>query len=819
MEHFLQDVRYALRGVRRSPGFSAAAILTLALGMGATTAIFSVVRAVLLSPLPYADASRRVMVWSRWVDFDKTWIADAELYDYRKLARSFESVAAWDSGKANLSDDLGGGDSARVGVASVTANVFETLGARPLMGRAFSADEERLGTPPAVILSWGLWRSRYGGDLAILGRSIRLDGISRPVVGVMPRGFALPTDFTVDSAEPTQAWIPLQLDPKEISHDAHYLYAAAKLAPGATAEKATRELETIAADMTRQGFHRAPMHFQAFAVPVDEEVRGGARRSLLLIFGAVGFLMAMACANVANLLLARAEGRQREISVRAAIGAGKARLVRQLLTESLVLASAGALLGLGLAAAGIRVIAARGAVGLPALAPIGIEPRMFVFTAALTLVTTLLFGLAPAFRMLRLDLNEALRDSAAANASGGRRGHRLRRVLAGAQMALAVVLLLGAALMARTLNALAHIDLGFQPDRVLTLRLRPDETSYPKAEQVVGLYRTLLDRVRELPGVRVAGLVRSLPLAASIGTRGLKVEGYVPPPGTNARGDWQVVSDGAIEALRERVVRGRSFTAADSETGAPVLIVNQTFARTYWPGQNPIGKRALTGSPKSPWMTVVGVVQDVRHNGLTAAVREKFYIPHAQFAISTGNAPRDMSLVVRTDGDPMALAGPIREVVKRLDPALPVANVRSMNAVVGESMAAPRLTASLLSIFAGLALVLAAVGVSGVLSYLVSRRRREIGIRMALGATRGSVLGLVLRGGLKWAGGGVAAGLLGALFLTRLMRGLLYGVAPNDPWTFAAVAMVLLSIAAGASAVPALRAARVDPLDALKTEG
>ena len=301
--------------------------------------------------------------------------------------------------------------------------------------------------------------------------------------------------------------------------------------------------------------------------------------------------------------------------------------------------------------------------------------------------------------------------------------------------------------------------------------------------------------------------------------RGARQPALIDTIGKCCLGSIQLVSDGAIAALRERIVQGRSFTAADSETGALVLIVNQTFARTYWPGQNPIGKRALTGSPKSPWMTVVGVVQDVRHNGLTAAVREKFYIPHAQFAISTGNAPRDMSLVVRTDGDPMALAGPIRAVVKRLDPALPVANVRSMNAVVGESMAAPRLTASLLSIFAGLALVLAAVGVSGVLSYLVSRRRREIGIRMALGATRGSVLSLVLRGGLAWAGTGIAAGLIGALFLTRLMRGLLYGVAPHDPWTFAAVALVLLSIAAAASAVPALRAARVDPLDALKTEG
>jgi len=817
MEDFFQDVRYGLRSMRRSPGFSVAAILTLALGIGATTAIFSVVRAVLLSPLPYSEPGRRVMIWSRWVDFDKTWVADAEVYDYRRMCPSLKSVAAWDSGRANLSD---GGDPVRIGVGSVTENTFETLGARPAVGRGIAGDEDRPGGAPVVVLSWGLWQSRYGGDAAMLSRAIRLDGVSRRVVGVMPRGFALPTDFTVDAAEPGQAWIPLQLDPKQLSHDGHNFYAAATLAPGATARQATAELKTVTANLTRQGVYRVPMRFEAFAVPVEEEIRGGARRSLLLVFGAVGFLMVMACANVANLLLARAEGRQREISVRAAIGAGKARLVRQLLTESLVLAGAGALLGLALAAAGIRVIAARGAVGLPALSPIGIQPGMLVFTAALTVVTTLLFGLAPALRTLRLDLNEGLRDGTAAGASGGVKGHRLRRVLAGAQMALAVLLLLGAGLMARTLDALTHIDLGFDPARVLTVRLRPEETGYPKTDQVVGLYRTLLQRVRELPGVRAAGVVRSLPLASSIGNRGLTVEGYVPPPGTNARGDWQVVSDGAVEALKETLERGRSFTAADSESGAPVVIVNETFARTYWPGRDPIGKRIRMGSASTsrPWMSVVGVIKDVRHNGLTAAIKEKFYVPHAQFALSAGFAPRDMTLVVRTDGDPLALSGPIRAVVKGIDPGLPIADVRSMSSVVGASMSAPRLTASLLSTFAGLALVLAAVGVSGVLSFLVSRRRREIGIRMALGATRGGVLALILRGGMSWAGAGIGAGLLAALFLTRLMAGLLYGVTPHDPRTFAAVAGVLLAIAAAASAVPALKAARVDPLEALKTE-
>ncbi|MEP6767283.1 MAG: ABC transporter permease [Acidobacteriota bacterium] len=815
MATFFQDVRFALRNMRRGPGFATAAIVTLGLGMGATTAIFSVVRAVLLSPLPYEQPERRVMIWSRWSAFEKTWVADAEVDDYRRLCPSLESVAAWGSGKANVTDE---GDPIRVGLGTVTANTFETLGARPLLGRGFTSEEDRPGGPPVAVLGFTLWQTRYGGDPGAVGRTIRLDGIPRRIVGVMPRGFALPTDFTADVAAPTSLWIPLQVDTAAITHDSHNYYAAASLTAGASAAKATAELKTVTANLTRQGVYPAAMRFEAFAVPVEEEIRGGAGRALLLVFGAVGFLMLMACANVANLLLARAEGRQREMSIRAAIGAGKARLVRQLLTESLVLAAAGGVLGLAFAWAGVRVIATHGSTGLPPLSPIRIEPRMLLFAAALAGLTTLLFGLAPAIRATRPDLNESLRESAASTSTGAA-GQRLGRILAASQMALAVVLLLGAGLMLRSLDRLLHIDLGFDPERVLTLRLRPDEVTYKSATEVVALYRTLLDRVREIPGVQTAGIVRSLPLASEIGDRGLMVEGYVPSRGTtNPTGDWQVVSDGAIEALREGLVSGRSFGRADSAESVPVVIVNQTFVRRYWPGLDPIGRRVRMGSQNSnrPWMTVVGLLKDVRHNGLTSAVKAKFYVPHSQFAVSTGFAPRDMTLVVRTKGDPLSLAGPIRFAVRALDPALPVADVRSMQAVVGASVATPRLTASLLSIFAVLALALAAVGVSGVLAYLVSRRRREIGIRMALGATRGRVLRLILRGGLAWPGSGIAAGLLAAFFLTRLMSSVLYGVAPRDPATFALVAVILFAVAFVASAIPALRAARVEPWEALR---
>ncbi len=817
MDTFIQDVRYALRGMRRSPGFTAAAVLTLALGMGATTAIFSVIRAVLLAPLPYAQPERRVMIWSRWKDFDKTWVADGEVMDYRRLIPSLQSVAAWESDEANLTG--GGADPLRVGIAAVTANTFDTLGSRPLIGRGFTEDEDRPGGAPVAVLGYGLWKNRLGGRPEVLGSTIELDGVARRVVGVMPRGFALPTDFTVDASEPSQVWIPVQFDPKEMSHGNHGYYAAGLLRPGATAARATAELRVLAANLTRQGVYPAEMLFAPFAVSFEQDIRGAARRALGLVFGAVLFLLLMACANVANLLLARAEGRQREISVRAAIGAGKARLTRQLLTESFVLAGAGGALGLLLAWGGVRLIAAHGAANLPAMAPLGVEPRMLAFAAALSLVTTLLFGFAPVVQTLRLDLAASLKDTALSTSAGLER-QGLRGALAAAQMAMAVLLLLGAGLMLRSLAALLRVDLGFEPRHVLTLQVRPPEASYPKPESVVAFYRALLDRVRALPGVRAAGIVRKLPLAAEIGDWGLDAEGYVAPPGTHAKGDWQVVSDGALEALGEHLVRGRSLAASDTADALPVVLVNETLARTYWPGQDPIGKHLRMSSEKvRPSMEVVGLLRDERHNGVTAAIKEKFYVPYAQFPNARGgDASRGMTIVVRTDGDPMTLVGPVRREVRALDPSLPVANARRMTDVVDASLATPRLTGTLLAIFAGLALLLAAVGVAGVLSYLVSRRRREIGIRLALGASRAGVLGLVVRRGMAYAAIGIAVGTVAALFLSQALSGFLFGVEPRDPATFAVVVAILFAIAAAASAVPALRASRVNPLEALRSE-
>ncbi len=816
MDVFDRDVRYALRGMRRAPGFTAAAVLTLALGMGATTAIFSVIRGVLLAPLPYRDPDRRVMIWSRWVGFEKTWVADGEVLDYRRQCPSFDSVAAWDPTGANLT---GGGGPARIGIALVTANAFDTLGARPLLGRGFTEAEDRPGGAPVAVLGYGLWQSRFGGSPQAVGRVVEIDGVARRVVGIMPRGFALPTDFTVNATEPSQAWIPLQLDPAQADHGSHGLFAAARLAPGITLERANAALKSLAADWTRRGLYPETMRFVPFAVSLDDEIRGSARAALVLVFGAVGFLLLMACANVANLLLARAEGRQREISVRAAIGAGKARLTRQLLTESLVLALCGGALGLALAWGGVRWIAARATWKLPILAPIGIDSKMLLFAAALSVATTLLFGLAPALRLLRLDLAQSLRDGAG-GASAGWKRQRLRGTLVAAQMALAVVLLAGAGLMLRSLDALLRVDLGFDPSQVLTARLSLPEATYRRPDQVVALYRSLLERVRGLPGVRAAGVFRWLPLASPIGDWGLTVEGYVPPPGDHAKGDWQVASDGALEALGERVARGRALAASDTAQSLPVVLVNETMARMYWPGRDPIGRRMRMGSnnPERPWMTIVGIVRDVRHNGVTAPIKGKFYVPYAQFPAASIGAIRGMSLAVRTSGHPLALAGAVRARLKELDPNLPMADVRAMTDVVQASMSTQRWTGFLLSLFAGLALVLAGVGIAGVLAYLVNRGRREIGIRMALGASRTRVLAMVLGRGMTFAGAGIAGGVLAAIPLTRVMAGLVYGVGLRDPATFASVALLLAGIAAAACAIPGLRATRFEPLEALRSE-
>jgi putative ABC transport system permease protein len=811
---FLQDLRFAARTYGRSPGFAAIAVLTLALGIGANAAIFSVVNAVLLKPLPWPDPDRAVMIWSRWTAFDKTWVAAGEVVDYRRRATSLSGVAAWADGQVNLTGD---GEPERVAAGAVTANTFAVLGVTPLLGRTFSAQEDVPNGPRVVVLGSRLWERRYGADPSIVGRSISINGQAFEVTGVMPSGFVLPTDF--HNPVPTELWTPLQLDPAATDHGSHGLYAAARLESGFTVRQAAEELHGIARAMTNEGLYPVQMQFDTLALSLTDEVVGSVRRAVWLLFGAVAFLLLIACANVANLLLARAEGRQREIAVRTALGASASRVVRQLLTESLVLTAAAAGLGLGLAYAGVRFVAWWNPASVPRVAGVTVDLRVLLFAVAVAIVTGLVFSLAPALRALRVDLTDSLKDGAQGATTGIAR-QRFRGALVVVEMALAVVLLVGAGLMLRSLWSLQHVELGFDPARVLTLGLALPASSYERPEQVVAFYERLVERVRQLPGVRSAGAVRALPLGSTIGDFGLRVEGYAPPPGTGAKGDWQIATDGYLEAMGERLVRGRPIARSDRTNTMPVGLINEEMARRYWPGRDAIGGRFRIGGGNQdrPWVTVVGIVANVRHNGITAAAKEKFYIPHTQWHKSVGTPIRAMTLVLRAEGDPSLLVSPARQAIRGLDASLPVASVRTMDEVVSSTLSAPRFTGVLLGVFAALALALSAVGIYGVLSYLVSRRTREIGIRVAVGASRGQVLRLVLTSGLGLALTGVVAGLAAAAWLARLMTALLHDVTPGDPATFTAVAIALSAVATLASLVPAWRATRVDPVTALKAE-
>jgi putative ABC transport system permease protein len=814
MQNLLQDIRYAIRSLRRTPAFTLVAACTLALGIGANAAIFSVVKTVLLQPLPYRDAGRVVMIWSRWVGWDKTWVSEAELLDFR-TARSLRGAGAWSTGQVNLT---GEGAPERLGAAEITPNLFPVLGVAPALGRVFTSEEAREGRTDVVILSHELWERRFGSSRSILNRRIRIDGRSVVVVGVMPPRFQLPTDYTEDFSEPTRLWLPLVINDAQPERGNHGLYAAARLAPGATLDRANAELKTIIDARTREGLYHPAVHQGALAVPLDEQILGDVRPRVFLLLGAVAFLLLIACTNIANLLLARAEGRLREIALRTALGAGRRRLVAQLLTESGVLALLGAILGVFLAWIGVRLLTAWAPASIPRIGEVSVDWTVVLFALAVSMSTSLLFGLAPVIRLLGLDLVESLKEGGHGATVGVAR-QRVRGTLVAGEVAVALVLLMCAGLMVRTLWALHHVDLGFRPDHVLTMSVAMPQADYPEADQVVQFYQRAVERLRSLPGIRAAGAIRSLPLGSTIGDWGLDIDGYVETPGNNAKGDWQVVTDGAFETLGERLIEGRFFTPADRADSAQVAIVNQTLASKYWGTKSPLGGRMRMGArDEAPWFTVVGVVGDLRHNGLIAPVNEKFYRPHAQFAQSTGNAPRSMTLVLRTAGDPLSVAGAARGAIASLDPNVPISGIRPMMDVVSSSMASSSFTGLLLATFAGLALVLAGIGLYGVLAYLVTQRTREIGIRAALGATPRGIVGLILRHSAMVTIVGLVVGLATALAAARAMGSLLYGVEPRDPVTFLAVSGALAGVAIVASVIPAWRAARVDPLVALRTE-
>ena len=813
-----QDARHALRQMRAHRAWTAAALLTLALGIGANTAVFGLVWAVLLKPLPYHEPQRLVALWNRWKGTSHGALSDPELLDYAERARSLQ-IGAMAAGTMNLG---GSGEPERLPTAFVTANLLDVLGVAPTLGRGFREEEERDGNGRVVLLTDALWRRRFAGDPGIVGRGVRVDGEPFEIVGVLPAGFRFPSDLRSPDAAAEMA-VPLTLDraaPRS-KRGGHYLQAVARLAEGVPIERAATEMDGVLAGLVRAYPDQHDQGgFAVWLMTLQDDILGPTRPVLLVLAAAVCLVLVITCANVAGLLLARSEARRHELAVRSALGADRFRLVRQLLTEAAVLAAGGALLGLGVAAGILRAVAALAPSSLPRMDEASLDGPVLAFTIVAASVAALAFGALPAFQVSRVGVADVLGETARGGVGG--RG-RARRVLVSAQVAVAVVLLAGAGLLLKSFARVRSMPAGFVPESVLTLRLNAPESRYRERDQVTAFFARLLEDVRGLPGVRSAGAGSGLPLAVGSGDWSFDVEGR-PPAGTRHHGaaDWYVVTPGYFESLRIRLVRGRLPTEGDEASAPAAILLNEAAAREFFPGEDPIGRRIVLSRSRGheqPWRQIVGIVGDVRHRGLDRPARPEMYIPHAQFLhFVPGGQARGMSVVVRTDTPPLAVASAVRERVRRLDPEVPVAQVASMDTVVAGSLTDRRRDVALIGGFAMLSLCLAAVGLYGLVATTVAARVREIGVRMALGAARRDVAWLVLRQALRLVGQGLVVGLVAAPLAGAALRGMLFEVSPRDIAVLASVTAALLAIGATASLVPALRAARLDPMTALREE-
>jgi putative ABC transport system permease protein len=806
MRGLLQDVRYGLRSLSRSPGFTLAAVATLAIGIGANAAIFSLVRAVLLRPLPFAQPERLVSLWeSNEAKGHSRMVASPPNYlDWKAQSRSFESMGAFVDSTL-VAAEPGRGKAQRLDGAAVTAGFFETLGVRPLHGRLFRESETSPGHPAVVVLGHGVWRRRFGADPGIVGRTLRLDGEPYEVVGVMPASFRFP--------EEADFWVPLTFPPDVATQrGAHYLDVIARLRPGVTAAAAGAEIRAIA-DRLRLAYPRTNSGYTAVATPLAESLVGEVAPALEMLLGAIGLVTLVACANVANLLLARAARRQPEVAIRTALGAGRGRLVRQLLTESAVLAAMGGAAGLALAAVSLDSIVRLAPSSVPRLNEVRLDGGVLLFTAAWTVGSVAVFGLAPALAALRARPMNALRGHGA-DAGGPPRRLGARQVLVVAQVALALVLSAGAGLLIRSLARLSSVDPGFRTESAVTYSLTLPEAGYPDESARGAFLDRLLVRMRSLPGVGSAGAVFGLPLT------GASFSSSFRPVGAAAGDDepsaqLRVASRGYFEAMGIPILRGRGFTEADRRGSPIVILVSESAARKYFPAGDAIGKRLRFGARMSDTRIegeVVGVVGDVRDAELGAGPTPEFYGSLEQATAD------EFHVVVRSSTPPDRIATSVRAAVADLDPELAVTGLSTLDEVVRRSVARPRFMVQLLLAFASLALLLCAIGVYAVTAYAVSRRTREIGIRMALGADGASVRALVLREAARLAAAGVGIGLAGAFAATRLLRGFLFEIGPGDPVTHAAVAVLLAAVAVAASALPARRASRLDPLVALRME-
>ena len=804
MDTLFADVRYALRLLRKSPGFTAVAIATLALGIGANTAIFSTVDAVLIRALPYSDPDRIVMIWedASAIGFPKNTPAPGNYTDWARLNQSFTGVAAIRGSSMSLTGD---GVPEQLLGRAITPNFFDVLGVRPIVGRVFTTDEDRAGAKVAVI-SYGLWQRRYGGGRHVVGRRLRLNDTSYDIVGILPRDFVFRNrDFDY--------WIPTSFSPQTAAlRDSHYLNVVARLAPGVTIDAARDDVARITEAIRRQ-FPDSSRSLRSAIVPIKDELLGNTRVELLVLMAAAAAVLLIACANLASLMLSRAVGRRGELAVRAALGATRGRLVRQMLVEATMFSLAGGGLGLVLAPAGVRVMAQLTPIGFAAQPSSIIDVRLLVFALGLSVATGVAFSLLPAIQAAHASLRDAVQQGARSTVGG--RGRVMRDALVVLQVAAALVLLVGAGLMLRTLANLRAIDLGFRSDHLLTLTTVLPQARYADGAQREAFFERVVAEVRALPGVQSAAYAATLPFASTGMTTWFGIEGRPQKQDESRDALLRAGTSDYLRTIGARPVEGRIFDERDG-TGSPrSIVVNETLARMYWPGSSPLGARIQMSNSNAPFYTVVGVVKDVRERGYQPGMKPALYLSYAQ-APESWATPE--TLVVRVSRRPEDLTEPVRRIITRVDPDQPVSAVRTMEDVVDLDVADRQQQMVLLGAFAGLALLLASIGLYGVLSFAVTQRSRELGLRIALGATAGSVMRMVVARGLSLMAAGLGIGLALAWAATRAMQNILYGVAATDARTFGAVVALLATIALGACYFPARRASRTDPIAVLREE-
>jgi putative ABC transport system permease protein len=804
----IQDLRHGARLLLRSPGFTTIALAALAIGIGANTAVFSVVYTLLVQPLPYRDADRLAVIWEHNIPRDRknNVVSPGNFLHWRDMQRSFEDMAAVSGSLAlNFTVTITGvGDPEEAPVQLVTASFFSVLGVNPALGRPFTTEEDRPGNR-VVVISDRLWRRKFGADANLLQKTITIDGTPRELVGIMPPGFSY-LDKTVD------VWLPMGFSAQARTPRGRWINVAGRLKPGVTFEQAQHDMARVHAELTRM-FPDFNTGWTARVVPLREELTGNVRPALLILLAAVAFVLLIACANVANLLLARATSRQRELAVRAALGAGRLRIIRQLLAESLVLAIVGGIAGLLLAGWALAVLRAVVAQKIPVqrLETVGLDGWVLVFTVVISIATGLVFGLIPAVTVSGSALNDALKDGGRSGSAA--RGNKMRAAFVVTEVALALVLLAGAGLLIRSFVNLLHISPGFNPERTLTMDLSLPGSRYGEDTKRIDFYQRLIDRVAALPGVEAAGAISSLPLAGLGAATSYEVVGQpLPPKGEEPVCDVRVATNGYFRALGIPLLKGRWFNEDDAVDIKGRVIINEAMARRHWPNEDPLGKRIKVSWNDTREDEIIGIVGDVRQSALDTAARPTNYWPYRRFTYPT------MTLTVKTAGEPTSLINSIVTIVRNQDPLLAVADIRTMEQVIGDSVVQRRLIMLMLAIFAGAALVLAAVGIYGVIAYSVTERTQEIGIRMALGARQVDVLRMVVGNAMLLSAIGIGSGAVAAVMLTRLMGDLLFEVGPSDPLTFMAVVAVLATVALTASFFPGRRASRVDPLIALRAE-